>query len=217
MKLNPDGKTGVIQLTATIDANSHIYAQSQPHEKDGSGPQETTIVVTPNPQFKLSSKFLPTPKPKTHIDKEAWPGLEMQEFHSQVTWSASFAVEPNAAGKPIAVQGVVKLQSCDDAKGTCVSLDLPFKANSAGKTNAVAVKPPAKPTNPIDKSKAHRSDDRAHIGFVITAESATVHPGSNVTLFITALPDTSWHIYERHNTAPQIAWHTPDAYFTFSQ
>lgn len=112
-----DGKPAMVEVTATIKDGYHIYSITQP---DG-GPQRTTLKLDELNGVKLAGAWVPDPAPKTHIDKEIWIDLPIEEHFGEVTWRAPIELPAGVDPATITVSGSADMQACTDA--ACHAVD----------------------------------------------------------------------------------------------
>jgi thiol:disulfide interchange protein len=112
-----DGKPAMVEVTAAIKNGYHIYSITQP---DG-GPQRTTLKLDESSGVKLAGAWVPDPAPKTHIDKEIWIDLPIEEHFGAVTWRAPIELPAGVDPATLTVSGSADMQACTDA--ACHAVD----------------------------------------------------------------------------------------------
>ena len=119
-------RPALVFVTARIARGFHMFAVDQPKSPDGGGPQATTISVANNDQVRLVGPFQSVERPKTHIDKEAWVGLELREHEGEVTWFAPVEIAAGVDPASLQIEGEVEGQACDPNR--CIPVNLSFTA-----------------------------------------------------------------------------------------
>jgi len=184
-----------LSVTATIAEGWHVYSVTQ-GKKDGLGPQATRFLVksdaladpTVLADGKGTARFFTADRdPKKHIDRTAWPGLQLEEHEGQVTWSAlvdlADGVDPEKATFQITPRG----QVCK-TDGACKNY--PKQTLTAEFDGYV---------EPAQKDGRFEATDVVIQGH---AEPAAVTPGQTVKLLITATPSPGWHVYALGSSDP---------------
>ncbi|MEC8558249.1 MAG: thioredoxin family protein [Planctomycetota bacterium] len=124
LKLNKDGKTAQLAVTAKLGAAYHIYSMTQPP----GGPLPTRISV-PDKRIKITSEFTPDRNPEVHQDEAAFPGIDLEEFYESVTWTAKVElVAPFAASADdlkLNIDGLV-------CSGACIPFNEDVKVSVTG-------------------------------------------------------------------------------------
>ena len=185
-------RPAVVMIMATIEDGWHVYSITQAP----GGPQKTRIELAPSPQYHLLAPFAGYPKPKSHIDKVAWVGLELQEHEGKVTWYAPLELAAGVDPSKLEIHGTVHMQAC---KESCIPINAPFVAR-LGKgvpigplpeiTPTATSEPLAGPTS-VGTYQAHGSE----VTLEGRIEPAGVRPGQSARLLLTATPAAGWHIY----------------------
>ncbi len=188
-----DGRTGQLRVTAEIAEDWHIYSITQ---RKG-GPIATKIKLDDGP-YKLTGNFKASPPPKKHIDKEAWPGLELQEHEGTVTWTAPIQFDEGVDPTQLEIKGKVNAQAC--AASCLPPKDTPFTAKWTDESAAAAV--PAAPG--AEEAGVYRADNVVFRGHL---EPKIAVPGGKVKLVVTAEPAKGWHVYELGDKAPETGSH----------
>ncbi|MBI5372506.1 MAG: hypothetical protein HZA79_10840 [Sphingobacteriales bacterium] len=101
-------KTYEVQLKASIQANWHLYSQSQP---DDAIAIPTAFVFSPNPLFTLQGKVKETGKMEKYTDKTL--GVSANQYSNTVTFTQVVKVKGNVK---TSITGNVEYQTCDDEK-----------------------------------------------------------------------------------------------------
>ncbi len=101
-------KTYEVQLKATIQANWHLYSQSQP---DDAIAIPTAFVFSPNPLFTLQGKVKETGKMEKYTDKTL--GVSANQYSNTVMFTQVVKLKGNVK---TSIAGNVEYQTCDDEK-----------------------------------------------------------------------------------------------------
>lgn len=171
-KLNADGKTGHLNLMASIDPGYHIY-----DTEDVGNRLPTDFKIGKDVPVKVTEKFIPDVDAEIGFAPE--DGSEEKHFSGIVTWSAPIEFDAAAAPPdefPVTISG----QICDD-RG-CNNFRSTIAVRRAG----------AKPTT--SDSKFRPAD--THVSFQGSASPKFARPGETVTLRIEAEADKGWTIPE---------------------
>lgn len=122
------GRRGVLEVTAQLATNWHIYSITQPR----GGPIRTEIVVGPVPAVTSWGSFQPLTAPEVK-ELEFMP-VPAEEHAGQVTWRASLEFAEGTSLQTLVINGEVRGQICQD-EGVCLPLggvDTTFAARFAG-------------------------------------------------------------------------------------
>ena len=191
---NKDGRTGQLRVTAEIEEGWHIYSITQPK----GGPIATKIKLDDGP-YKLTGDFKASPQPKKHVDKEAWPGLELQEHEGTVTWTAPIRFDEGVDPKQVEIIGKVNAQAC--ATSCLPPKDTPFTAKW---TDAPTESAAPSEEGGAGEAGVYRAENVVFRGHL---EPKVAVPGGKVKLVITAEPAKGWHVYELGDKAPETGSH----------
>lgn len=101
-------KTYEIHLKATIQANWHLYSQSQP---DDAIAIPTTFTISPNPLFKMDGKIKEIGK--MEVMKDATLGVSAHQYSQTVDFVQKVKLKANVKTN---FNGNVEYQTCDDKK-----------------------------------------------------------------------------------------------------
>lgn len=112
-----DGKRAMIEVTAKIKHGYHIYSVTQP---DG-GPQRTVLHLDDSSGVKLAGDWVADPAPKTHVDKEVWIDLPIEEHFGEVAWRAPIELPAGVDPAILTVSGSADMQACTEA--ACHTVD----------------------------------------------------------------------------------------------
>jgi thiol:disulfide interchange protein len=162
---------GSISIKMTLDGDNHIYSQTQ----DG-GPMATKIELLGD-ENQLLGPFLPNEDPLITRDEEIYPGVEIKEFHNEVTWIAKVSVNETLRGKPLAVK--FSGQVCDVA---CIPVDEELKVDFDG-----YLEPKAAPGIFFAEG--------THVKWRIEFSKVEVQPGETFDLQLMADVVDGYHIY----------------------
>ncbi|NIN08259.1 MAG: hypothetical protein GTO76_06265 [Planctomycetales bacterium] len=197
------GGSATLSITADILPGWHIYSISQ----QKGGPRQTRIQLAQAEDYRLTGPFQTTPPPQIRQEK-FWPGLDIEEHHGRVTWTAP--VEP-LGGNPLSklvVTGSVQMQACANV---CIDLDLPFEARwkTAGTTALAArahqagqstIPPQVQQVPPaVERPTEFRAANVVVTGHL---DRRRVTPGEKVNLTIALAPLAGWHVYELADRLP---------------
>lgn len=193
-----DERPAVIMITAKIAPGWHVYSISQP----SGGPLKTKIQLTPSSQYRVLGDFSAIPAPKSHIDKEAWPGLELQEHEGEVTWYAPIELAAGVDPQTLEIRGTVTAQVC---KEQCINLREQIVAKLGpgvpiGPLSNLTTPPPeaipstTPPTNSASSAGSFQSAG-SEVKWTGHIEPAVVKPGDSANVLLTATPPANWHIY----------------------
>ncbi|QDV22276.1 protein-disulfide reductase DsbD family protein [Aureliella helgolandensis] len=172
--LNRNGQEGRLSVFAEVADGFHTYSTTQAE----GGPLPTAIEVE-GEQIKLSGPFVADHEPTLALD-DVWPGLEIQEYHGQVVWTAPFAVLQEFAPEKTTFKVQVDALVCGE--GSCVpagdTVEAAFKEHYAAEAVVTEFRP--------EKTHAIWSAELSH---------QAAAPGSEVTLTLTANTDAGYHVY----------------------
>src|SRR6185437_11147920 len=180
----PGDRAGQLAITAELEEGWHTYSITQPP----GGPIRTRIKLTESPDFRLTGDFKASPAPKSHVDKEIWKGLTLEEHYGRVTWTAPVEFAEGVDPTQAEISGAVNAQACE--KSCLPPKDMPFTAHWA--------KPAAPIPVPATRPAAANSEVYAmpEATFHGRLEPEVASPGGKVKLVLTAAPTDGWHIYE---------------------
>ncbi|MAT71235.1 MAG: hypothetical protein CMJ58_17125 [Planctomycetaceae bacterium] len=123
-----DGQPALLFVTAEVSAGFHIYAVDQGKLPDGSGPQQTKLSIAEPAGAKLLGPWQPLAPPETHVDQEAFVGLELREHGGVVTWFAPIELPADADPASTEVAGLLDAQICD--ANNCIPVESEFTATA---------------------------------------------------------------------------------------
>lgn len=173
--------SGRLLVTAEPTPGWHIYSITQ---KPG-GPLRTKLEVVPSPDMRLAGPFTPDHAPKVTISdvfkdpKNPKQGLEIEEYHEAVTWSAPIELAPTANAEALTIAIKYDGQVCQQS---CISITENLEAKFAGFYTL------AKPTGAFEAESGHLTW-KGHL------EPQTVQPGDKAKLVLTATPVAPYHLY----------------------
>lgn len=101
-------KTYEVKMTATIQANWHLYSQTQPEDAVA---MPTSFVFSPNPLFTLNGNVKESGKMEKYTDKTL--GVSANQYSNTVTFTQVIKLKSTAK---TSVTGTVEYQTCDDQK-----------------------------------------------------------------------------------------------------
>ena len=110
------GRQGMLEVTAQLAANWHIYSITQPR----GGPKRTEIVVEPVPAVTSWGLFQPLTPPE--IKELEFMPVSAEEHHGQVTWRAPLKFAEGTTLQTLVIHGEIRGQICQD-EGVCLPLD----------------------------------------------------------------------------------------------
>lgn len=195
------GRTGQLRITAKIAKGWHIYSMTQPK----GGPIATKIKLTPGP-YKTTGDFKASPAPKSHIDKEAWPGLKLEEHEKSVAWTAPIEFDEGVDPTEVEISGKVYAQAC--AASCLPPQDTPFKAAWVETFSEPALDGAADENNAADDDLGEANAyETPQVVFRGHLEPRVAAPGGKVKLLLTAEPAEGWHIYALGTKAPKSGSH----------
>jgi suppressor for copper-sensitivity B len=183
--LDPQTREGRVSIEAHIQAGWHLYSTTQP----AGGPRATVIVVPKSAHYQITGEFVADRDANVHTDP-AFPGMTVEEFEQDVTWSAPIRVAAAVDPAQLRLEAMVDGQVCE-ANGTCelvadVKVPIPFAGF----------------TQPPQKAGEFASED-GHVTISGHVEPKVAAPGGTINLVITASLAPDWHIYAWAATDPK--------------
>ncbi len=112
-----EGKPAMVEVTAQVKDGYHIYSITQPE----GGPQRTTLKLDDSSAVKLAGAWVADPAPKTHVDKEIWIDLPIEEHFGEVTWRAPIELPAGVDPATLTVSGSADMQACTEV--ACHAVD----------------------------------------------------------------------------------------------
>jgi len=120
------GRQGVIEVTAELAEDWHIYSISQPP----GGPVRTEIIIQDTPAVTTWGEFKPLTAPE--IKKYEYMEVSAEEHGGTVTWRAPFQLAPETDARTLTIEGELDGQICKEACIQLSSMDTTFAARFAG-------------------------------------------------------------------------------------
>lgn len=102
----------MVQITATIGGDYHIYAIDQGALPDGGGPNPTVVTVKENENFRLLEPLQALTPPEIHYNEDAWESLPLREHYQKAVWYAPIEWTQGVDPKSQTIQGSVRFQAC---------------------------------------------------------------------------------------------------------
>ncbi len=181
-RIQEGSRRGTLAVTAEMEEGWHVYSVTQ---SGSPGPMPTKIKVTEAVDFRVLGPFQPDHPP--HVvppggDKNPFK-VNSEEHEGQVTWTAPIELTEGVKLEDLQIAIQVSGQVCNE--GNCIPLQKTITAKFAGYDAA--------PTNPGE----YRPDPKFEAEVVLKGhiEPASVAPGGQAKLVITAEPTPGWHIY----------------------
>ncbi len=201
-------------IVAQVAPGWHIYSITQP---DG-GPIRSKIKLPPSTDFRLLGDFAVDPPAAVHQYNDIWPDLKVEEHSGKVTWQAPIELAPGVDPAKLEIAGAVNAQACAE---TCIppkdykfvarlaagsvqagAAPAPMAPGQGGRFAAVPVAPtgeiagpPAGPERHLSPGTTPEAFKAAHAAIRGRIEPATVAPGGQARLILTAQPEAPWYIY----------------------
>jgi suppressor for copper-sensitivity B len=178
-------RNGRLSIEARIQSGWHIYSTTQP----GGGPRPTVIDILASTAFQVTGDFVADRDATVHEDP-VFPGIPLEEFDGEVTWSAPFRLAENVEPERLNIQVTVSGQVCETG-GSCDSIsDEPVTASFAG-----YLEPP--------RAAGEFRGEEGHITIVGHVEPKVAAPGGTIHLVITAKLAPTWHVYSWAESDPK--------------
>ncbi len=194
-ELDRTAKAGKLRVTAKIASDHHLYSTTQ---KPG-GPSPTKIRVKTE-GVTVTGAFQPDHAPEV-TRNDIWPGLDIEEHHAEVTWTAP--IEFSSANFPstsaLAIQFNALVCSVGDG-GNCSPYSETVNATLAkGPTSGkpATTSPTAATSASLSNAVAFDPYRAPNTHGVITCSIApsSIAPGETARLVINFEPDPGYHIY----------------------
>ncbi len=170
-------RLGTLSIQASVKPFWHTFSTTQPT----GGPRPTEIRVTPSADFQVVGSFVADRDPDIHEDP-VFPGVPIEQFAGEVTWTAPIELSPNAAADALQIEVVVDGQVCAD-EGACQLIS----DERVPVTFAGYIAPP--------KQSTVFKDEDGHIAITGHLEPKVAAPGDTVKLVLTAKLQGDWHVY----------------------
>ncbi len=172
------GEPPQLVITANVTPGWHFYSITQ---KPG-GPIRSEIKLAEGQPVRLLGPFSADSPPEIkHFD--FWEGLDVEEHHKTVTWSAPIEILPPAKLTDVAIRGEVVGQVC---KESCVDFKVPFEAQARVVESREAV--------PIQVGS---------VSIKGQIDRLTAKPGETVQLTLSVTPAKNWHVYGLADAPPK--------------
>jgi suppressor for copper-sensitivity B len=169
---------GRLFVRANLKPGWHLYSTTQPR----GGPQPTVIRLAATDAVELTGSFQPDRDPRIHADP-AFPGVRVEEFYDDVTWSAPIRLAAGVDPQTLTVQVVIDGQVCA-TDGACLLVsDERVNAGFAGFYDPV-------------EATGRFEDQAGHIVILGHVQPRVVAPGQTLELVLTAELAPSYHIYQ---------------------
>ena len=173
----------LMRVTAEPTEGFHTYSTTQPP----GGPRATTITVIDTPAVVAVGEFL-ADHPFEVARSEDYPGIDLEEYHHAVTWTAPISLAPGVDLETLVLPVEVKLQTCDP--NGCMPHTF---------------EPTVKYVAPVVEEKVLLEGADRGEGFTIPddvgtisgyVEPATAVPGQVVEVTIVMDLAEGWHVYK---------------------
>lgn len=210
--IDPSGKHGRVDITATVGSGWCLYSTTQPK----GGPMATKLKVEPNDAITAVGKFTADKKPKI-VPPDKIIRVPQEKFYEKVTWSAPFLIAPGTEPEKLNLQVKLDGQSCHD-KGTCIPVTAKAEAKFAGlhdvemdeKLLPKIAMTPGGAIPPADyKIEGQMGDyttEGGHGIFTGKFEPSKVEPGDEITVTLSFKPKGNYHIYAYSPTDSTIGY-----------
>jgi len=184
--LEQGSRTGRISITAKLQPGWHIYSTTQAR----GGPLPTVIDVPSSADYEVTGAFVADRDAHVHEDP-AFPGISVEEFEREVTWSAPLRLADNVPPDKLVIDVTVNGQVCE-AGGSCelisdVRVSVAFAGYDA----------------PQSSNAAGFRDAEGHISLTGHIEPKVAAPGGTIHLVLSARLAPTWHVYAWAETDPQ--------------
>lgn len=171
---------GRLSVTARVAPGYHTYSLTQ---ADGPTPTQIEIV---SDFVQIKGRFRPDRAPHIGFDERAYPGIPIEEYDSDVTWTAQveFTRElvPEQDDVTVEVDGLVCSSSCTPVNET---LSAKFAGYYGGQPTSDSLR--AKDTHGVWTAK------------IVPAQ---VRPGEKAVLELSVKTDKGYHVYQFTPTLP---------------
>jgi suppressor for copper-sensitivity B len=209
----PGGRGARLVITGQVAPTWHIYSITQPP----GGPIRSKIKIPPSNDYRVG-EFTANPAADVHEYADIWPGLKVEEHVGKVTWTAPIEFAAGVDPAKVDLAGSVYAQICADsclpprdykfvttiAPGVTAT-DAgrpPTPAKAVAQTNPAAqssgappvVAPPAVAAH-VEQPPASEVLSAAHATLRGKIEPATVAPGGQAQLVLTAEPKSPYYLY----------------------
>ncbi|MCI0359899.1 MAG: thioredoxin family protein [Planctomycetaceae bacterium] len=181
-KLTEGSRKGTLLVSASIEANWHVYSISQPP----GGPMPTKIKVTETADFKVLGPFQADQPPHVKPPDPKGFNVNSEEHEEFVAWSAPLEIAADADPANFEISVLVNGQVCRSGEGgQCIPFSEKLAAKFAGYEK------------PHSNLGEYRPDSKFEAEAVLSGHiaPASVQPGGKARLVITAKPTPGWHVY----------------------
>lgn len=178
-------RQGKLSIQAVLQPGWHIYSTTQP----SGGPLRTKIDVTTSPEFRLVGDFEADRDPHV-ISDPVFPGVEIEEFPREVTWSAPILLSEDIDPKSLQIQVVINGQVCETGGSCELITNERVEMKFAG-----YFRPPT--------ATGSYQDENGHITIVGHVQPQVAAPGDTLQLVLTARLESPWHVYRQAPTDPK--------------
>lgn len=190
------GKTGRIEIEASVGHSWHIYSTTQP----SGGPLRTKFKIESPDSVSITGKFKPDSKPTQSIS-DLYPGVTIEEHEGVTRWTAAIKIADGFKG-PIKVD--VSALVCQNG-GSCVPANETLVAKFSGPVGDAKVTDSDKATDaktsaddlladPAAKPTTFR-DDGYEVTWVVGV-SQSIAAGDQGQLIFNAKPEHEYHVYQ---------------------
>lgn len=187
--IDASGK-GKLDVTATLGSGWHIYSMTQP----AGGPTPTTLSVKSPSEIKLTGKFTPDRQPHSSVST-VYKGLTVEEFESNVTWSATIQAPAGFDGKiSVQVDGLVCKEACVPVGETLEAIAVNESGDDVS-SGQLTSDVNTESSLFSEVAKPFRDGEYA-VEWTAFVFPATVKAGQWGELIFTATPDPTYHVYE---------------------
>jgi thiol:disulfide interchange protein len=170
---------GRLTVTVQLFGGYHIFSTTQ----GPGGPTPTAIKIVDD-WVKMTGPLVPSAPPEIEMNSEFWPGLQVEQFHDSVTWTAPLVFDKPVSDKPTAILLTLTGQVCEK---NCIPIrDDKFEASFSGFTEV---------EQPKGTPGVLREDD-SPVEWNIQLSKSTVKPGESLELILSAATDPEFHIYK---------------------
>lgn len=172
-QLEQGKRTGRLSITAEPAPGWHTYSTTQK-----GGPQASKLKVATSPNYKVTGPFVPDQPPQIK-QYEYFPGVNVEEYHEKVTWTAPLALAEGIDPAQVTIAVTYDGQVCQTS---CIPLTEQLIAKYAGTYKQTTVAGPF-------RGDSGNVEWRGHL------EPKVARPGSTVKLVFTATPPSPYHVY----------------------
>lgn len=184
-ELAKDSDRGRISVTAIMGAGYHTYSTTQPAD----GPTPTRIKLVDD-FVELAGPFVPDHEPEIG-ENEAWPGVRVEEYHEEVTWTAPIRFR-KPADESVQMSVQVDALVCQTA---CQPVSEKVSAKFAGYYMDVPQ---------VESLRVSGT----HAVWSAKVSPSQLKPGDSAVLQLTAATDPGYHVYEFVPNDPETLYRT---------